>query len=212
MLLLDATAPLTYDLFLRTMLPDFDSRFSDADEVHSPLTRASEFIRQVSETINAESQPERFHTNTMYKTAAKKMKPVDPDYNDGSVPPGTLHWKPDREARARLKMVFGHEWDDYILPRFTDMPVGQRFFESRKNAMLERVQGFLTPDECRMFERMLSNREAALAWDFPECGRIAADIFPPQEIRTVPHKAFQAKHVPIPRRSCLRSSRSSRSA
>ena len=138
-------------------------------------------------------------TFTLYKSAAKKSRPVDSDYSDGSVPEGNLHWKPDREAKARAKMKFGTEFDDWVLPRFNDLPAGTRLTDSRKEAMLATISDNLTPAERRLFGICISNREAALAWSFPECGRIHPDIFPPQEIKTVPHHAWQAKHVPIPK-------------
>ena len=40
-----------------------------------------------------------------------------------------------------------------------------------------------------MFAQILRNREAALAWDFSEWGRIFYDVVPPQVIKTVPHSA-----------------------
>ena len=124
---------------------------------------------------------------------------MDTDHNDGSTPAGNLHWKPDREAKARAKMVFNSMYDTWVLPRFTDMPQGQRLTDVRKASMMAKVKDTLSPEEQELFAHCLSNREAALAWDFPECGRIHPDIFPPQEIKTVPHTAWQAKHVPIPK-------------
>ena len=138
-------------------------------------------------------------TYTLYKSAAKRSRPVDSDFSDGSVPDGSLHWKPDRAAKATAKMEFGGVYDEWVLPRFSDLPAGTRLTDSRKVAMLETVRATLQPAEQQLFETCLSNREAALAWDFPECGRIHPDIFPPQEIKTVPHQAWQAKHVPIPK-------------
>ena len=58
----------------------------------------------------------------MYKSAAKKMRPVDTDYSDGSVPDGDINWKPAKEAKARTKMTWGGPYDTWVLPRFTDMP------------------------------------------------------------------------------------------
>jgi hypothetical protein len=46
---------------------------------------------------------------------------------------------------------------------------------------------------------MFYNREAALAWDFSHLGKVRAEVAPPQEIRTVPHSAWQAPGFTVPR-------------
>ena len=43
------------------------------------------------------------------------------------------------------------------------------------------------------------NREAALAWEFLEIGRIKDTVAPPQHIRTIDHQAWQAPGFPVPR-------------
>ncbi|KAL9566939.1 hypothetical protein ACKAV7_008708 [Fusarium commune] len=43
------------------------------------------------------------------------------------------------------------------------------------------------------------NREAALAWDFMECGQLDLIVAPPQVLKVVPHKAWQARDIPIPK-------------
>ena len=46
---------------------------------------------------------------------------------------------------------------------------------------------------------MLLNREKALAFDFSQLGRVSPDVAPPQVIKTILHKAFQAPSFLIPR-------------
>ena len=47
---------------------------------------------------------------------------------------------------------------------------------------------------------MLYRREAALAWDFKESGRVSYDVSPPITIDTIPHKAWQVEQFPLPRK------------
>lgn len=46
---------------------------------------------------------------------------------------------------------------------------------------------------------MLYNREAVLAWDFSEMGKVKKDVAPPQKIRIVGHQAWQVPGFQIPR-------------
>ena len=47
--------------------------------------------------------------------------------------------------------------------------------------------------------QVIYDREAALSWEFSEIGRIRKSVAEPQQIRTVPHEAWQAPGFPIPR-------------
>ena len=58
----------------------------------------------------------------------------------------------------------------------------------------------LLPREREMLLEMLYRREAALAWDFKESGRVSTEVVPPVVIDTVPHKAWRADQFPIPRK------------
>ena len=57
----------------------------------------------------------------------------------------------------------------------------------------------LTPQERKLFDAMLLNREGALSWEFHEIGQVRENVAPPQRIRTIPHQAWQAPQFPIPR-------------
>lgn len=56
------------------------------------------------------------------------------------------------------------------------------------------------PAEKEMLKEVLYNQEKALAWDFTEIGRCDERVVPAQVIRTVDHKAWQAKSFPVPKR------------
>jgi hypothetical protein len=57
----------------------------------------------------------------------------------------------------------------------------------------------LSYEEKELLFKMLSNREAALAWDFSHLGLLKPEVSPPLEIRTVPHEAWQEASFSVPR-------------
>ncbi len=138
-------------------------------------------------------------TLTMRKTVANKVRPVDSALSDGSVPEGDPLWREKALAVAQTKMTFGSEWDEEVVPRFTELIRGSRLTPERLEGLLATVEGSLSEQEKAMFVHILFNREAALAWDFSECGRISPEVVPPQVIRTIPHLAWQTKSIPIPK-------------
>ena len=136
--------------------------------------------------------------NTLYKPVGRKMKPVDDAPPDGSKPEGDPNWKQKRLEAAKLKARWGHRWDSIILPRFSDIPLYSRLTPERLEALLKTVP-LLRIEERKMLTYIFECREEALAWDFPEMGRIHPDVIPPQYIHTVPYKAWQSRSIPIPK-------------
>ncbi len=47
----------------------------------------------------------------------------------------------------------------------------------------------MTAQEKEVLTKMLYNREAVLAWDCTEMGKVKRKVAPPQKIRTINHKA-----------------------
>lgn len=173
-------------------------------EAHSELT---ESLRSFVQSVEAKAMPRHVRRKmarvlrsfTQRKTVATKVRPVDTAGPDSSTPDGDPHWREKRMAVAQTKMHFGSEWDDLVIPRFTSLVKGARLTEERLQGILNTVQDILTPQEVEMFTHILYNREASLAWEFSECGRIDPDVVPPQVIRTIPHSAWQTKGIPIPK-------------
>ena len=75
------------------------------------------------------------------------------------------------------------------MPRFTELIRGSRLIPERLKGLLATVEGSLSKQEKAIFVYILFNREAALAWDFSEYGRILLEVVPPQVIRTIPYLA-----------------------
>jgi len=113
---------------------------------------------------------------------------VDTSQTDGSTPGGFLDWKArarKRQLQERLLEATPGPFNHVLEPRYTLIARGARLTPERLSEMNIRKQ--LLPKERRLVEEMLFNREAALAWDFSEVGRIYLDVAPPQVIRTVEH-------------------------
>jgi hypothetical protein len=138
-------------------------------------------------------------TCTLRKTVDKKVRPVNNHPADGSVPEGDPLWYDKRFAAAKEKMKFGSRYDSITYPRFCDKTPGFRLTPERLEAIREKIGIPLTDEEFELFAQVLQNREAALAWDFSECGRVHDDVVPPQVIRTIEHSAWQTKSVPVPK-------------
>ncbi|KAH7247230.1 hypothetical protein B0J15DRAFT_353952, partial [Fusarium solani] len=76
---------------------------------------------------------------------------------------------------------------------------GTRIYKERLQGLIDQVDGTLTREELDVFLEIMYNREAALAWEFSECGKLDPLVAPPQVIKVVEHKAWQAKSIPIPK-------------
>ena len=147
---------------------------------------------------NLEGTKPTYCTNTMYKRKAQKVQPVDNAPSDGSVPEGDQRWREKKWADVKDKLQYGSKFDKYTTPKFSDIPEKSRLTDERLEAMLQ-GSADLTPQEKELLLHVLLCREAALAWEFSHAGRIDPMIAPPQEIRTVPYKAWQTPGVPIPK-------------
>ena len=193
-----------------SFLDSVEALAASPPEVHSLLSETASFFQSSSPSDQRETPFElsrgsrrrlwrELRTLTMRKTVANKVRPVDSALSDGSVPDGDPTWREKALAVAQTKMTFGSEWDELVVPRFTELVRGSRLTPDRLLALLSTVDGVLSDQEKEMFVHILFNREAALAWDFSECGRISPTVIPPQVIKTVPHLAWQTKSIPIPK-------------
>jgi RNase H-like domain found in reverse transcriptase/Integrase zinc binding domain/Reverse transcriptase (RNA-dependent DNA polymerase) len=133
-----------------------------------------------------------------YKRKAQKVRPVDSGETDGQAPGGKTEWKQLAKEREREQpRAPPGKYDQWITPKFSAIARGARLTPERADRMI--VGEDLTDKERDVMLEMLYNREAALAWDFSEIGKVKEDVAPPQVIRTVPHKAWQARGFAVPR-------------
>lgn len=133
-----------------------------------------------------------------YKRKAEKVRPVDTDRSDGTIPGGSLTWKKDAISKEVPEDIKNRgPYSHWLIPKFSNLARGARMTPERLSKMI--VGEELTIKEKELVTEMLYNREAALAWDFSHIGRVNPDVAPPQEIRTVPHQAWQVPGFQIPK-------------
>jgi hypothetical protein len=133
----------------------------------------------------------------MYKRKAQKVRPVDSSYSDGTSP-GRLGWKDEilegeQQGYHYKQAPYGH----WLIPKFSTLTKGTRLTDER--VALTQIGIDLLPQEKELLMQVLYNREAVLSWDFSEIGKVRSAVAVPQQIRTVPHTAWQAPGFPIPR-------------
>jgi hypothetical protein len=130
---------------------------------------------------------------TAYKRKADKVKPVDTAESDGSTPGGDPEWRKKVMAKEVYQPT---KYSKYLLGKFSKVRRGSRVTPERVAAM---GIDFLSRPEMDVFVTMLYNREAALAWEWPEIGRLKEEVAPPSVIRMVPHTPWQHPGFNVPR-------------
>lgn len=134
--------------------------------------------------------------STAYKRKAQKVRPVDDSTPSKSKPGGLGNWKEVLLQQVQPNVTTGR-FDHWLYPRFCVLERGARLTPERKKALI--IGPDLTPQEKDLFIEMLHYREAALAFEFSHCGRIREEVAPPQIIKTIEHKAWQAPGFPVPK-------------
>ncbi|KII83149.1 hypothetical protein PLICRDRAFT_80777, partial [Plicaturopsis crispa FD-325 SS-3] len=120
-----------------------------------------------------------------YKTVDKKVHPVS-----GTFP---------EQARVHRRIPV----DPLLsLPKLTPMPPE---FVPTKKLSLERMQhlevnnnGYLWPEEEKLFYHILRLNEGALAFTDQDRGTLSGEYFSPYIMPTIPHKAWECRNIPIP--------------
>ena len=133
-----------------------------------------------------------------YKRKSQRYLPRDVPREDGEGPGGELNWK-DSILKAEAEFLAErepHPLDKWSIPRFSQAPEGSRLTPERMKTLLT---GPMSTEEEALLMKVLLNREMALSWDFEEMGRIRPEVAPEQEIKTVPHEAWQANSFPTPK-------------
>lgn len=139
---------------------------------------------------------------TMYKRKAQKVRPVDSSISDGTTPGGMLDWRAWIRARLELEnkpfdLSLPGKYGGHLIQRFLRVRPGSRLTPERVEKML--VGDNVWPEERAFLMELLANREAALSWDFTKIGQVRPEVAPLQQIRTIPHHAWQAASFAIPK-------------
>ncbi|KAJ7221230.1 hypothetical protein B0H12DRAFT_1031520, partial [Mycena haematopus] len=122
---------------------------------------------------------------TMYKRVDKKIRPVSTTFS------------PDYEVRRSIPR---DPMD--TLPELTACPPPfsptKRLSHERLTSLALNSQGFLSPEEEKLFVRVMELNQDTLAFEDTERGTFADEYFSPYKIATVPHSPWEYKNIPIP--------------
>ena len=127
--------------------------------------------------------------STAYKRKKDKIRPLDqPTNGEGTGGDPLFLEKCEKQEALEGRHTQKGPFDAWITPKFSSIPQGSRLREERI-ADLD-IGAELWPREKELLMTLLFNREAAIAFDWQENGRIHEEIEPPHVIRMRP------EHVP----------------
>jgi hypothetical protein len=63
--------------------------------------------------------------------------------------------------------------------------------------LAQRFSPQLKPAKVKLFQEIMFNQEAAIAFNFSKSRQFTRDVCPPYKIQIVPHKAWQVKHFSV---------------
>jgi len=138
----------------------------------------------------------QLRVRTVYKNKANKIRPVDANDGTGNGPGGRHDWYQRSKGRDLPQQQFG-DYQKHLIPRFSRLPRGSRVTPKRLEKL--DVGNWLLPNERKMFDEMITNREESIGFDWRDIRKIHEDVSPPLEIKTIPHKAWQEKNFPCPK-------------
>ena len=124
---------------------------------------------------------------TAYKRVDRKVKPVPAVYPEDAKVERRI---PDPPPLASLQPL------PIRPPEF--MPDGGRLTEERLKEMNINPQGFLWPEEEKLFKHVLQLHQNSFVWEDHQRGSFREDYFSPYIIPVVPHIPWAFPNIPIP--------------
>ena len=122
---------------------------------------------------------------TAYKTVDKKIKPVS-----GTFPESTrVHRQFPHDPLEGLPEL------SRVPPKF--VPTTQ-LTQERLDSLEINKEGFLWPEEEKLFQQVMLFNEYALTFEEVDRGTFSESYFSPYIIPTVPHTPWEYKNIPIP--------------
>ena len=125
------------------------------------------------------------------------MQPVNSSISDGSKPDGSNDWKVNAIKNEVPILDPNDKYTHWLIPKFTPIAKGARLTPERLAKMI--IGDGMTLQEKEVLTEMLYNREAVLAWDFSEMGKVKKEVAHPQKIKTIDHQAWQVPGFQIPK-------------
>jgi hypothetical protein len=121
----------------------------------------------------------------MYKRVDKKIKPVS-----GTFP-----------QTARVERQFPHDPLRNLIPLTPHPPEfipNARLTKERMESLNINSQGYLSPEEVKLFQHIMNLNQETLAFEETDRGTLKESYFSPYIIPTVPHVPWEYKNIPIP--------------
>jgi hypothetical protein len=146
---------------------------------------AAEVIRMSKNWLEAQKEDQENAKMAKYKTVDRKINPA-PGITPESAK--TLRKFPENPLDS-LPVI------PLVPPPFRD---GRRVTKNRLDKLNLNADGFLTPEELRIFEYILLVNENSIAFDESEKGKFRDDYFSPYIIPTMPHTPWAESMIPVP--------------
>jgi hypothetical protein len=142
------------------------------------------------------------YVSAAYKKKSERYLPVNKADPEGGADEGALNWKEliwerlMRNDKIPRPVGIPGSYSSILKEKFSGIAKGSRLTPERIAKLNIGIE--LRPAEKDLFLEMLFNREAALAYDYSHLGRIAREVAPPQQIRTVEHEPWQIETFRVP--------------
>ena len=88
-------------------------------------------------------------------------------------------------------------YDPFLTSKFSKIRQNFKLTSKRLQKMLFGTE--LSPQERKLMLELFYRREAVLAWNFSEIGRVRPEVMKNQKIRTMSHKIWQTLDFPVPK-------------
>lgn len=105
---------------------------------------------------------------------------MDSSFSDGSKPDDSNDWKINAIKKETPILNSNNKYPQWLTPKFTPTARGARLTPERLAKMI--IGDGMSTEEKDVLTELLYNREAVLAWDFSEIGKVKKEVAPPQKI------------------------------
>ena len=115
---------------------------------------------------------------------------------NGSKFDGSDAWRFDAIKREIFILNPTDKYTHWLISKFTLIAKVARLTPEWLGKMI--IKESMTAQEKEVLTKKLYNREAVLAWNFTEMGKVKREVAPQQKIRTINHKASHFSEFQIP--------------
>src|ERR1700692_1973237 len=121
----------------------------------------------------------------MYKRVDKKIKPVSGTFPQAARVERQFHHNPLRNLIT-------------LMPHPPEFIPSARLTKERMDSLNINSQGYLLPEEVKLFQHIMNLNQETLAFEETDRGTLKESYFSPYIIPTIPHVPWEYKNIPIP--------------